>query len=188
MRIGETLTFKLGNETVVLRPSLRHAFELQRRDGGIFGLGKAMDEQSLTAACLIIRHHTQMPFLEHHVFDAGLDKLAPVLSNYLLALLGVDPFDPKFDQPLKGLPKKPKPYIEVLTQLFGIATGWLGWCPKDAWDASPMEIIAAYKARQDMLRAIFGGEEPSRNDPTKPVDLDAKVKAIFGNIGTVREE
>lgn len=188
MRLGETLTINIAGQAVVLRPTLRHALELERRPGGITAVGMAVDEHSLTAISLIIRHHTNMQFLESRVFDAGLEKLAPIMSNYLLALLGVDPFDAKLDKPAKRSRTKPKPHIETLTNLFGIATGWLGWSPKDAWDASPMEVIAAYKGRLAMLKAIFGGDDTGTPERSEPQDLDAKARAVFASLGTVREE
>lgn len=188
MRIGETLTIVIAKQNVILRPRLRDAFALERRPGGIVALGKALEEQSLEAACIIIRRHTEMLYLENRVFDADVEQLVPILTNYLLALLGFDPFDPKHVKTASVKPTKPRPYIDVLTELFGIATGWLGWSPDDAWAASPMEIAAAYEGRMKMLRAIFGSGDKDAERVTEPQDLDTKAKAIFGKLGTVREQ
>lgn len=43
--------------------------------------------------------------------------------------------------------------------------GWLGWTPEQAYNAAIPDILTAYEGRTDMLRAIFGGEEPEKVAP-----------------------
>jgi len=75
---------------------------------------------------------------------------------------------------------------EHLTTLFGVATGAIGWTPAEAWQATPAEIIAAYKARIDLLSAIFCGAKSDDNAPSgDPMSarLDADGLAAIANIG-----
>lgn len=189
MRIGETVSITLAGQEIILRPTLREALRLERRKGGMYRLGEGLCEHSLEAACLLIASHTNMQFLPNRVYDAGVDKLAPHLTYYLLGLMGADPDAPRYDgasrdnEPPRD--EQSRSYLPILTRLFALGTGWLGWSPEATFDASPREILAAYQGRLDMLRSIFGGEQAS-TEPAKPQDLDSKVKAIFGKLQTVK--
>lgn len=48
-------------------------------------------------------------------------------------------------------------WAEVFAALYGRATGWLGWTPEQAWNATPTEIDRAYRAHLEKLKAIHGG-------------------------------
>ncbi|WP_236774064.1 hypothetical protein [Agrobacterium tumefaciens] len=48
-------------------------------------------------------------------------------------------------------------WAEVFAALYDRATGWLGWTPEQAWNATPTEIDRAYRAHVEKLKAIHGG-------------------------------
>ena len=186
MRIGETISINLAGQEITLRPTLREALRLERRKGGLAAIGEALCEHSLEASCLLISGHTQMKFLPNRVYDAGVEKLSPQLTYYLFGLMGADPDASRTDAEVPSEPEQRKSMMDLLNRFYALGTGWLGWSPDVTQDASPREIIAAYQGRLDMLRSIFGGTEaePAR---APPEDLDTKVKAIFGRLGTVKK-
>jgi hypothetical protein len=49
-------------------------------------------------------------------------------------------------------------YVEFL---FGVATGWLGWTPAQAWAATIPEIHVALRARMKWIQMQNGGEPES---------------------------
>lgn len=60
---------------------------------------------------------------------------------------------------------KETPWEEAFLEMFKVATGWLGWSPMDAWNATPQEITDAFEGHIAKLKAIHGsdGGEPSGN-------------------------
>jgi hypothetical protein len=54
--------------------------------------------------------------------------------------------------------------------LFGIATGYLGWPPSEAWSVSVPEILLAWDAKVDFLRSTspFGGGGKKAGPPPPP--------------------
>lgn len=182
MKLADDITITLAGEDIVLHPALRHAIRLERRPGSFGRIVREINEGSLTAAVDIIRDHYDHPMLDHRVFGALPALKAPLLA-YVLACAGIDPDE----QPADDKPKakaKAVPFSEHLTGLYRIGTGWLGWTPADTLDATPTEIMEAYKGRTDMLRAIFGGKEAAKDD--RP--LDKKFRSIFAGHQIIREE
>jgi hypothetical protein len=182
MRLAEEIRIKLAGEFVALRPALRHAMALERRQGGFRQLLADLTEGSLTAAIAIIEPHVNcVESLEHDVFAALLEA-RPALTAYVLACTGIDPDEKPGTGKDKG---KPQPFNEYLTSLYRIGTGWLGWAPDTTLDATPAEITLAYEGKQEMLKAIYGSGEKGAPKDTRP--LDAKFKSIFAGIGTSKE-
>ncbi|MGV8832161.1 MAG: phage tail assembly chaperone [Devosia sp.] len=72
------------------------------------------------------------------------NRLTGPLAEFVLALAGIDPTDTKPSKPAPGKRVEPE---QVFAQLFGIATGALGWTPEGAWNATPAEIIAAHNGQ-----------------------------------------
>ena len=183
MKLGEEIIIDLGgDEAIELRPSLRHAFRLERRPGGIMGLGRELSQGSLSATVAILEGHTYSGFLPNRIMDAGgPDKLFPAMRQYVFGLVGIDPDDrpEPSERPLKS-----EPLIKRLEKLFEVGTGWLGWTPDQTLDALPIEIIAAHTGRVNMLKAIYGGGE--NRTPKSPEALDDKFRGIFGRLGTVK--
>lgn len=57
--------------------------------------------------------------------------------------------------------------------------GWLGWGEEQALNTSIPAILTAYDGRKDMLRAIFGGDEPEEPKPSKRTMTPQLFDALF---------
>ncbi|KQS64522.1 hypothetical protein ASG39_11240 [Rhizobium sp. Leaf371] len=184
MKLAEEIWITVADEEIELRPSLRYAIQLERRDGSFGQLLREVQEGSLTAALSIIEPHADaMPYLENRVFDALPTLKAPLIA-YLLACAGIDPDDaPKAS---KGKSGKSVPFKDHLIELYKLGTGWLGWTPDVTLDATPAEITLAYAGHMDMLRAIHGGGKAEKPKDDRP--LDQKFRSIFAGIGTQKPE
>lgn len=158
---------------ISLRPTLRAAYRLERKYDGFDKLLRLVSLGSLTAIADVIREGAgdntvtrYLDSLEGMSLHIGIDRLAGPAAEYIFALAGIDRSNP--DQKPSG---KLISFEQHHTNLFRIATGWLGWPPEDAWNATPAEIMEAYKGRTDMLAAIFGGSKEADHDNTS--DLTA---------------
>jgi hypothetical protein len=160
-------------ERIVLRPSLRAAMRLVRQFDGFDNLLRGIAEQNTGVMATLIEECAEYPrnsitdFLDYDTRQPLAHKLASLvepLFQLVLALAGLD-LD-ALDEDAAKSDDDVVPYERHFERLFGLATGWLGWSPGDAWDATPGEITAAYNARLDMLKAIFGSgeEKPKAND------------------------
>lgn len=185
MRLADDITIVIAGEEIQLRPSLRYAIRLERREGSFQKLLKEVMDGSLTAACDVIRDHTDLDFLENRILDA-LPTLNAPLMHYIAQCAGVDGDDAPAKASKVGKPAKSVPFREYLHSLFKLGTGWLGWTPDETLDATPAEIQLAYEGRLDMLKAIYGGKD-QKTAPDADMPLEAKFKSIFGGIGTVKE-
>lgn len=182
-KLADTITVSIGGEAIELRPCLRFAIRLERRPGSFARLARDVMDGSLSAACEIIRDHADMPMLENRVLDV-LDDLREPLTLYIMALAGIDPNEaPANDNAANG---KAQPFGEFLQDLYKRATGWLGWEPETALDATPTEIMLAMEGRMDMLKAIFGTASDDAPEPPNTLNLDDKFRATFGSFGTVK--
>lgn len=183
MRLAEEITVLIAGEAVELRPSLRLALQLERREGGFAKVLREIDDLSLgTMAELIEPHHGGGTVFINQVFDAGLGNLRPALIAYVLALAGVDP--EQAEKAAAGPKGKTVPLGAHLLDLYRIGTGWIGWTPEATLDATPAEITEAFKGRQDLLRAVFGGKDDKPKD-IRPIG--EKFRSIFSGLGTVKE-
>jgi hypothetical protein len=162
MRHGaDGIYVELAGEAHELRPSLRANMRLVRRHG-LPSLLAAAQDFNVTVIMDVLREAAIKPTLLLEEFAAiGLGKvrfrLTGPLAKFVLAIAGIDPDDTTQPAPASG--KQPTPE-EAFTRLFGIATGWLGWTPEEAWNATPAEIITAQAGRTDLitdvLKAVFG--------------------------------
>lgn len=167
-RAYEVVTIAHGDFAVTLRPSLRAATILEQRHG-LQALYRAIDELNFTVFSEIIR----VSVIESST-DAGafLSSLCgkPLLPFFLsvrapLAEL-VSMLTPAPAKNAKGETSgKPVTWGEVYGALYDRATGWLGWTPEQAWNATPTEIERAYTAHIAKLKAIHGGGEEKEADP-----------------------
>lgn len=185
MRLADDITVTIGGEAITLRPCLACAIRLERRPGSFAALARDVMDGSLSAVCDIIRDHADMPCLEVLVFDV-LDDLREPLLRYVMALANIDPDDrPHADMKRQERERRDVPFKEYLANLYRIATGWLGWEPAVAFDATPAEIMEAYRGRLDMLKAIFGSAEEPDDKPSS-LSLDDKFKVAFASFGTTK--
>lgn len=75
----------------------------------------------------------------------------------------------------------------MVDEVFGLATGYLGWSPHDAWHTPVPQILLALDYRVDWARKTnpFGGSEPEPKQPRTPA-TPAQIKAAFEAYGTVK--
>lgn len=188
--VGQRLTVTLKGGVLPLRPSLRCALLLADRAGGFPGLFHDLQDGSLTAICATLRAAgADLPQLEAQVMATGVNKLGTELLGFVISAAGLDVEldDREAETAPDPAPKgKPLSYTEFLEGLYEKATGWLGWPPATALDATPGEIIHAIRGRTELLRQLFGSGED--DTPKVAPDLTAKAKVIFGAMGTVKPE
>ncbi len=169
MRVGaDTISIEIAGEAFELRPSLRACLRLTDRHG-LSALFKAVSEFNVGILLDMLKEATGKPaLLLDEIAKRGVGftyfRLTETLSKFVLAIAGVDPDKPAAPEAKPGKPLTPAEYH---SQLFEIATGWLGWPPEQAWHATPAEILAAQKGRTDLvtdiLKAVFG----TRSDGNK---------------------
>lgn len=184
---GDDTILEIESEAVRLRPSLRAAMRLERHSGGYQGLLKAIGDGSVLAFSAVIAECSDLLRPERFLLAPGpepigdrLGRITPPIVALVLDLADVAP--PSSDR------AEAKPTGETITlgkafaELFGIATGVLGWPPADAWSATPAEIWAALEAHVAMLRAQHGvtdEPEPRLGPDNSPLD-SAGLAALAG--------
>jgi hypothetical protein len=171
MSIGsDEIRLTLDKQTVILRPSLRASMRLERKYG-FAQLVTALASGSVSALCDVIAECSTTPTsipqvlrsLDKHPLKRGIEALSVPVLNLVLMMAGVTD-----DAPAKGeATGEAMPWAEYHERLFALGTGWLLWSPSDTWNATPAEIIAAYKARCEMIGAVFGGK--TEDDPQSPL-------------------
>ncbi|MFE3837548.1 hypothetical protein [Pseudogemmobacter sonorensis] len=184
MRVGkEFIVFLKGVGSHAIRPSLRCAMLLENRPGGFPRLLTEIQDGSMTAICDVLRSaDLDAPFLEAKVMHSGVDSFRAPLLEFVLHAAGLD-LETQTDEATQGTTTT---FAEHLADLYRKATGWLGWTPATALDATPAEIIEAVKGRAELLRLIFGTSDEDDDTTPEPVDLQRKFRAVFGSIGTVK--
>jgi len=169
---------QFGRSFARLRPTLRAAYQLDQRYG-LEALALGIEQGNISIILDIIREGASESFqlsdlLDAIAYEPICDVLATVkgpLTEFVLALFGIDPDEEAGDHGPANSPvrKEPVRFVDVFERLFAIGTGWLGWSPRDTWNASPREIIAAFEGRQDMLRSIFGSTDAAEEERIGPV-------------------
>lgn len=184
MKLGaDGIYVELAGEAYELRPSLRASMRLVRRHG-LPGLLTTVQGFNVTIVMDMLREAAIKPsLLLEEIAAIGLgpvrNRLTGPLVEFVLAIAGIDPDDTTPPEPTTGKPADPE---RVFAQLFGIATGWLGWAPEEAWNATPAEIIAARTGRtdliSDMLQAVFGKPDRTTSGTANDHYTDAQLKQI----------
>lgn len=183
MRLADDhIAIRLDNETIHLRPTLRAAFLLCNAYGDFHNLVERIAECNLTAYADLIKHgggndatNAFLAFVARAKI-IGMMDIRNELLEFVLILSGAKHREPED----KASTSEPIPFEEYHTRLFRIATGWLGWTPDQAWNATPTEILEAHKGRLEMLAAIFGSKKAdagiSREEVTP--ELRARLNAL----------
>jgi hypothetical protein len=164
----------LQGQELELRPTLRAACNLYNRYDGFEPLARAVADGSFRViADVLLEGSTSKPLsrdaLEYALSKslAQLDSIIPQILSFILALCGID--ESKINEANADSSGTLESFNNHHTKLFRIATGWLGWTPQNTWDATPNEIMEAFKGRSEMLSAIFGGgnnpENPAQTGP-----------------------
>lgn len=179
---ADAIFVELAGEAHELRPSLRASMLLVRRHQ-LTGLLAAAQDFNITVIMDVLREAAISPkLLLADIAAIGLgsvrNRLTGPLAEFVLAVAGIDPDDTTPHVPAPGKPLTP---IEYHTRLFGIATGWLGWTPEEAWNATPAEIIAAKMGRTDLitdvLKAVFGSTDTDHPDTQYTPEQVAQIVA-----------
>jgi hypothetical protein len=157
---ADTISIELAGEAFELRPTLRAGMRLARRHG-LSRLLVAVRDFNTTVITDVLREcGIRSALLFAEIGTIGLAvvrrRLTDPLAEFVLAIAGIDPnAEPSTAAPVKQLTP-----AEYHTRLFEIATGWLGWSPEHAWNATIPEIIASKAGRTDLitdvLKAVFG--------------------------------
>jgi hypothetical protein len=156
----DEITLAHGGSTVRLRPCLRAASYFARE--GFADLPRRIADFHLGTIRNLI-DATATDRQEARAFLAALDAapvkgVAGAITAPLLALIaGFIPAPDEDAKPAKG--GKPMPWPAVYRELFRTATGWLGWTPEAAWQATPTEINEAFAGHIAKLKAIHGAPE-----------------------------
>lgn len=162
MRLAQDeITITLDHETIYLRPSLRAAFRLERRHDGFDKIIKGIAGGNFSIMADVIRESsdprsslaTFLDCIDALPMRMAIERISEPLIAHVMVLAGVD--SDAVNEPKPNAERIP--FSEYHTKLFRLATGWLGWPPADAWEATPAEITEAYKGRMEMLAAVFGG-------------------------------
>ncbi|WP_438274382.1 hypothetical protein [Nitrobacter sp.] len=116
---------------------------------------------------------------DQHGLANSIWSIREQLQAFVLKLSGHDDADGE-----PAATGKLMPYDEYFATLFRIATGWLGWPPNVAWEATPAEIIEAKKGRIELLREIFGGKDDETVDALNG-KIDSATRAKLDAIGNL---
>lgn len=155
------IPLQIGPHTVMLRASLRAAVALEALPGGIASVYDALARQKLTAIHAVIRaaatdrqaaeialaYASRVPLVSFHGFaQAGCLAL---LASVLAPAQGEATTSP-------APASDPMPLSRFFTELFSLATSWLGWPPSEVWNASVAEITTALEAQAERQLRLAG--------------------------------
>lgn len=154
-----------GGNTLTLRPSLRAAVTLEARYG-FPAMRRALEEGNLTIISEIIRTASST-VQDAAAFLAGIPgkPLSPFIGATHIPLAElVSMLMPAPDPKEKNVRTSGKPvaWSDFYAALYENATGWLGWTPDQAWNATPTEICRAYAGHVAKLKAIHNGGEDGK--------------------------
>ncbi|MHA6692047.1 phage tail assembly chaperone [Devosia sp. A449] len=186
----DTITITADRLVIELRPSLRAATRLARRHGTFAPLLRGILDGHIGIITDLIREGGSvgddrlLEAIEANGLRSILGQISEPLLQFVLALAGYD--ESKIEEPTAPADHvEPIAFDDYHKRLFGLATGWLGWPPETAWNATPAEIIAAHQGRVEMLKAIYGGDD-SKRSPATPEKLSDKVRGLMRGLGAKR--
>ncbi len=177
-----------GGNIVTLRPTLRAAVTLEAAFG-FPAMFRALAEGNFTIISEIIRATANSradaaAFLSVHP-EGPLSSFFAAVRMPLIELVSM--LMPAPVQPLDAKAAVPTPSsAESVTwpifyaHQFEQATGWLGWTPEQAWNATPTEIDRAYRGliakTNAKLKAIHGSSEDDKQASTKATDPEQAAR------------
>ena len=174
----------LGNHVLHLRPSLRAACALEKLHGGFPALLMKVEEFDTATIRQIVTHAatdtTAAAAFLRHASTLPLKTVADALQAPCMVLVASLLPTPAENTPKPQQAAPSIPWADLFHQLYGYATGWMGWPPATAWASSPQEILDAFTAHLAKLRAIHGGEAEA-DDDKQAVLTDAQIAEIVAN-------
>jgi hypothetical protein len=170
----DEITLAHGDITVRLRPSLRAASTLEHSHDGFECLFRRIVEFHIGTVTEIIMtaatdRKDAAAFLSAMTL-LPLGRFVEIVQAPIAVLCAG--FIPQAASDAQPSQSAPIPFRKFYTELFRIAAGNLGWPAEQAWQATPTEILEAYRGRVDLLRSIFGGEAPAE---AQQPDMGAKL-------------
>lgn len=186
MQLGaDTISIEMAGEAYELRPSLRACLRLTHKHGLSALAGAARDFKISIILDMLSEAAIKPALLWAEIASVGLGavcrRLTEPLSKFVLAVAGIDP-DATPEPAISQASGKQLSPDEYHTQLFQIATGWLGWTPEQAWAATSAEIRAARTGRTDLitdiLKAVFGTDDkPEQTETSYSPEKLAEIEA-----------
>ncbi|WP_444665768.1 phage tail assembly chaperone [Cereibacter changlensis] len=160
-----------GGNTVRLRASLRAALHLERLHDGFGPLFQRIDTFDTTTIRQVILiaatdRNAAEAFLRH-MATQPLRTLAEATHGPLASLCAALMPSPTTSTKPRTTSAKTMPWADYYSELFRIATGWLGWTPDTAWNATPAEITCAFEGHVAKLTAIHGNAEHQDDSTTE---------------------
>ncbi len=171
-----------GGSTVTLRPSLRAAATLEARYG-FPALFRALDECDLIIVSEIIptcapKRQDAAAFLSGVVGRPLSSFFSSVQAPLYQLVSMLTPAPASNAKPVTD-PAKPLPWADYYAALYEHATGWLGWTPEQAWNATPTEIDRSYAGHIAKLKAIHGsGDKGEKQAPIQDPDASFDRNAL----------
>lgn len=178
----EEVRITLGGSTVTLRPTLRAAVTLEARYG-FPTMFRALEEGSFTIISEIILAASS-PATDGATFllsEAAGRSLSSFIGRSRIPLAElVSMLMPAPDPQATNLRPSGKSIAwgEFYAHQFEQATGWLGWTPEQAWNATPTEIDRAYTGYIAKLKAIHGSGEDDKQASAKAPDPEQAARNV----------
>jgi len=196
--VSEAIILTNDDRCIQLRPSLRAAYILHNKHR-LENLWRGVLDGNFTIISDIVAHGADDPvaaraLLNDKMASEGIGALVAIydgLLKFLSIAFGLD-YQIATAPARATVSKsgKTQTYQESFNELFGYATGWLGWTPETAWNSTPAEIRCAFDAHVEKLKAIHGSAEKqnSNYDPLEevsPEDVSAGIAKLRAKHGSV---
>lgn len=186
------VALEYGGHTVFLRASLRAATYLEALHNGFPALlTKATQGHTGTLRQIILNSATDRSAAQNLLDTMKGAKLIGV-QQFLItpafalitALMTPDLANGQAEA-AKAPTGKPIKWADLYADLYKIATGWLGWTPDTAWNATLPEIMQAFDGHIEQLKAVHGSadddatETPGMSVDQRQANIDAGLDPDF---------
>ena len=171
--VSEDIVIEHGVNAVRLRPSLRAAYILEAKHSfghvmqGIVDLNVGVMADVIAATS---NDPTARRLLIAKIDDNGVRDLQHLVVPFLDLL--ADCYGVRGDQEHRSQERerigKRFSILDTLGEVYAVATGFLGWTPDAALDATPLQIVEASNFKQ---RTIVG-DDKAEHDPRDEVSDD----------------
>ncbi|GGA78016.1 hypothetical protein GCM10011491_01500 [Brucella endophytica] len=180
----EKVTIAHGGSTVTLRPSLRAAVTLEARFG-FQTMFRALAEGNFSIISEIILTATDSrddaaAFLLSEAAGRPLSSfigIARIPLAELVSMLMPAPVQ-QLDTTMAAPSGKAVAWADFYADQYEKATGWLGWTPEQAWNATPTEIDRAYSGHIAKLKAVHGSSDDDKQPTPKKPDPEQAARNV----------